>query len=60
MENPSTLAKLKPALLFSLIQVERNLTYLKPVTNFDKVNMNLGVILSILWTLSSSWRLSIN
>ena len=34
---------------------ENNLTYLKPVNNFEKVNMNLGVILSILWTLSSYW-----
>ena len=39
---------------------ENNLTYLKPVNNFEKVNMNLGVILSILWTLSSYWPLSIS
>ena len=39
---------------------ENNLTYLKPVNNFEKVNMNLGVILSILWTLSSYWPLPIS
>ena len=39
---------------------ENNLTYLKPVNIFEKVNMNLGVILSILWTLSSYWLLSIS
>lgn len=37
---PSVLEKLKPAHLFSSFKVESNSTYLKPVTDFDGVDVN--------------------
>lgn len=40
LQIPSVLEKLKPVHLFSSFEVESNSTYLKPVTDFDSVDMN--------------------